>query len=183
MRKVGTLPCPMNPTKHSKAFVVLQFFFQFLASMELMLHGTVTLQKFGNHSLHHYIYYAYHCGFPLVKFRKMMQHQQSPRVLIPPSSWPDRAICNLKYGPEPTCNLSRLRHGRTSIACTHSTSYNITPVSQMIHRNQHRSMHAQPCNHSYICMYGHLNAPHMHINGSYRHLNALVSASPVRHTH
>jgi hypothetical protein len=101
-------------------------------------------------------------------------------VDIPPSSWPDRALSALNYGPEPSCNLSRKSHRHKPITCAHTTCYSITPLIHMIHRNLNRSMHTQECNHAYTHVYGHLNAPHMHLNGPYRHSNVLVLASPVR---
>jgi hypothetical protein len=115
----------------------------------------------------------------------MIRHDTRLAILrgcvdISPSSLPDRALSALHYGPEPSCNLSRSCHGHMPIACAHTTSYSVTPLGQMVHSNPNRSVHTQKCNHTYIHTYGHLNASSNNINASYRHMNALVSASPVR---
>jgi hypothetical protein len=91
------------------------------------------------------------------KQSRSMRHDKILAILrgcvdISPSSQPDRALATLKYGPKPSCNLSQSRHRHIPIACTHTTGYSNTPLSQVSYRNKSRSKYTQSCNqgtHSY----------------------------------
>jgi hypothetical protein len=106
-------------------------------------------------------------------------------VDISPSSQPDRALSALNYGLTPNCNLSQSRHGRTPIACAHTTGNSNTHLSQISYRNLLRSQYKQGCNqceHSHTQVYQHLNAHQLNLDAPYMHLSASVSTSPVERT-
>jgi hypothetical protein len=67
-------------------------------------------------------------------------------VDIYPSSQPDRELSALNYGLTPTCNLAQLRHGRTPIACAHTTGNINTHLSQVSYRNLLRSQYVTNVN-------------------------------------
>jgi hypothetical protein len=106
-------------------------------------------------------------------------------VDISPSSQPDRALSALNYELTPNYNLSQSHHGRTPIACAHTTGNSNTYLSQGSYRNLIRSKYKQGCNlceHSYTQVYQHLNDNQLHLNAPYKHLSVSVSTSPVERT-
>jgi hypothetical protein len=124
------------------------------------------------------------------KHSPMIRHATILAILrgcvdIPPSSKPNRALSTLNYGLTPNYNLSQSRHGRTPIACAHTTGNSNTHLSQVSYRNLLRSQYKQGCNqceHSYTQVYQNLNAHQLHLNAPYKHLSASVSTSPVERT-
>jgi hypothetical protein len=124
------------------------------------------------------------------KHSPMIRHDTILAILqgcvdLSTSCQPDRALSALNYGLTPDCNLSQSRHGRTSIACAHTTGNSNTYLIQVSYRNLLRSQYKQGCNqceHSYTQVYQNLNAHQLHLNAPYRHLSVSVSTSPVERT-
>jgi hypothetical protein len=124
------------------------------------------------------------------KHSPMIRHDTRLAILrgcvdIPPRYQPNRALSALNYGLTPTCNLPQSRHERTLIACTHTTGYSNTNLSQVSYRNLLRSHYKQVCNqceHSHTQVYHNLNTHQLHINAPYKHLSASVSTLPVECT-
>jgi hypothetical protein len=124
------------------------------------------------------------------KHSPMIRHDTRLAILqgcvdLSPRRQPDRALSTLNYGLTPDCHLSQPHHGRTPIACTHTSGNSNTHLSQVSYRNLLRSQYKQGCNqceHSYTKVYQNLNAHQLHRNAPYKHISVSVSTSPVELT-
>jgi hypothetical protein len=124
------------------------------------------------------------------KHSPMIRHDTRLAILrgcadITPSSQPERALSALTSGLKPSCNLSQSRHGRTPIACAHTTGKSNTNLSQVSYRNLLTTQYKQGCNqceYFHTQVYQKLNTHQLHLNSPYKHLSASVPTSPVERT-
>jgi hypothetical protein len=103
------------------------------------------------HHKHMIPYYLHDKHSPMIRHDTRLAILQGC-VDLSPRCQPDRAISTLNYGLTPNCNLSHSRHGRTPIACAHTTGNSNTHLSQVSYINLLRSQYTQGCNqceHSY----------------------------------
>jgi hypothetical protein len=135
---------------------------------------------------------------PPLQNQKMERASTRPKVVPPlrvtltelvaditPSSQPDRALSALTSGLKPSCNLSQSRHGRTSIACAHTTGDSNTNLSQVSYRDLLTTQYKQGCNqceYFHTQVYQKLNTHKLHLNAPYKHLSVSVPTWPVERT-
>jgi hypothetical protein len=129
-------------------------------------------------------YYLHNKHAPIIRHDTRLAILQG-RVDITPRSQPNRALSALNYGLTPNCNLFQSHHGRTPIACAHTTGNSNTHLSQVSYRNLLRSQYKQGCNqceYSHTQVYQHLNAHQLHLDAPYKNISVSVSTLHVERT-